>query len=157
MALPSEVTAIGTPQRGWFSRVVYDLVLAAMTICAIAPLLLVPIPGILPYPLLLAPVAAGVVLYRARGAQPDRRQTMLRFAVAAAGMSVAATLIMVALPPFPVPVPDIINRLFQPEGITAYRTSVYELWCEVWACLALLSFGLYRLVSRVGRAIRSPQ
>jgi hypothetical protein len=151
------VAAIGAPQRGWLSRLGYNLVLAVITVCAVAPFLLVPIPDILPYPLLLAPVAAAVMLYLAHGASPDRRQIMLRTTVAAAGLSLAATLVMVALPTFQTPVPDIVNRLFQLDGITAYRTSVYELWCEVWACLALLSFGSCRLVSRFGRAMRAPQ
>jgi hypothetical protein len=148
-----DVPTVDAARRGFFSGLFYGLALVVATVCAVTPFLLVPLEGIQPYPLLLIPAAAGVMLYLAQRSAYGRR-TMLQFAGAAAGLSVVATLIMVALPPLQAPVPNLMVRLFHLDGIVAYRMSVYELWCEGWALLALFGGGLWLLISR--RA-RSPQ
>jgi hypothetical protein len=140
------------PQRGFIAGLAYNIALAVATACAVGPFLLVPIPAILPYPLLLIPLIAGVMLSRAHFASNHERRTILWLAATAAALSFATTLIMIVLPPFPlfhVPVPNLTGRLLHLEGGDGYRLGVYELWCEVWLVLALLCSGLRFAISRV--------
>jgi len=133
------------------NSVAYWLALAIAAACGLVPFLLVPIPAIDPYQLLLVPAIVGAIL---RWAMLQRWRTRLRilgWAATGAGLALSTSTIVGHFPPytaFRVPIPNIVGPVFHLDGEAAYDAGMYELWCEAWLALALITIGLFFVVKR---------
>jgi hypothetical protein len=133
----------------WASSLTYWLALTGSAIVAVAPFLSVPLDDIGDAQLVLVPILVGILAYVAYRRSAAPRLKILRGTLAAAGLSVGASIILRLLPSYPIvdmPIPGVVAPVFGLDGGSAYDADLYEVWCEIWIALAAVFICLRYLV-----------